>query len=181
MVHFSLVSLSLLSAASLAAASPTAPTVQRDLTPENFSWERWAESLIADPATALSVDEAVAVANQTLSLREGGQGEKRQEDTVRCNDGKPVASAPDAAWCIDYLAAKNTDCVTTFATAMCTRGNAQIVGNSNGNRAATNCNNVARTAGKIMDRCWRADNTVEGAMVAYNQPVMWVFISGPTI
>ncbi|KAK0372717.1 hypothetical protein CLIM01_09939 [Colletotrichum limetticola] len=209
MVQISLSSVTLLFLVALAAASPAPLINSRDaVAVGDWSWEHWVETIIADPESALSVDEALEAAAKSAAAHEGksfipinclylnvnvgcmhaniifvdGSLDKRQEQFLVCNDGKPSAWAPDAVTCINYLAGLNANCGTRTATAMCTAGNAQIVGSGSGaGEVSTNCNNVARTAGRIMDRCWRSDNTVQGGMPAYEQGAMWVYVSAPLI
>ncbi|EXF83041.1 hypothetical protein CFIO01_06213 [Colletotrichum fioriniae PJ7] len=209
MVQVALSSVTLLFLVALAATSPAPLTNSRGVVAVgDWSWEYWVETIIADPESALSVDEALEAAAKSaaaheswslissnhlgLDVRAGcthanmipadGSLEERQEQFLVCNDGKPSAWAPDAVTCINYLAGLNANCGTRTATAMCTAGNAQIVGSGSGaGEVSTNCNNVARTAGRIMDRCWRSDNTVQGGMPAYEQGAMWVYVSAPLI
>ncbi|KXH26342.1 hypothetical protein CSIM01_03720 [Colletotrichum simmondsii] len=183
MVQIALSSVTLLFLVALAAASPAPLVNSRDaVAVGDWSWEHWVETIIADPESALSVDEALEAAAKSAATHEDGSLDRRQEQFLVCNDGKPSAWAPDAVTCINYLAGLNANCGTSTATAMCTAGNAQIVGSGSGaGEVSTNCNNVARTAGRIMDRCWRSDNTVQGGMPAYEQGAMWVYVSAPLI
>ncbi|KAJ0297668.1 uncharacterized protein N0V96_009964 [Colletotrichum fioriniae] len=183
MVQVALSSVTLLFLVALAATSPAPLTNSRGVVAVgDWSWEHWVETIIADPESALSVDEALEAAAKFAAAHENGSLEERQEQFLVCNDGKPSAWAPDAVTCINYLAGLNANCGTRTATAMCTAGNAQIVGSGSGaGEVSTNCNNVARTAGRIMDRCWRSDNTVQGGMPAYEQGAMWVYVSAPLI
>ncbi|KAK1655092.1 hypothetical protein BDP81DRAFT_445759 [Colletotrichum phormii] len=193
MVQIAVPSVTLLFLAAITAASPAPLASSRNtVAVGDWSWESWVETIIADPDSALSVDEALEAAAKSV-VADGGQRankdfvldgslEKRQEQFLVCNDSKPSAWAPDAVTCINYLAGLNANCGTVTATAMCTAGNAQIVGSGSGaGEVSTHCNNVARTAGHIMDRCWRSDNTVQGGMPAYEQGAMWVHVSAPLI
>ncbi|KAK1472800.1 hypothetical protein CCUS01_17270 [Colletotrichum cuscutae] len=189
-VQIALSSVTLLFLVALAAASPAPLVDSRDaVAVSDWSWDHWVETIIADP-------KALYPSTKPLKLRPNpqrltkhaniifvdGSLDKRQEQFLVCNDGKPSAWAPDAVTCINYLAGLNANCGTRTATAMCTAGNAQTVGSGSGaGEVSTNCNNVVRTAGRIMDRCWRSDNTVQGGMPAYEQGAMWVYVSAPLI
>ncbi|KAK1656847.1 hypothetical protein BDP55DRAFT_721873 [Colletotrichum godetiae] len=183
MARVTLSSITLFFLVAITAASPAPLASSRDtVAVGDWSWEQWVETIIANPDSALSVDEALEAAAKSVAADLDGSLEKRQEQFLVCNDGKPSAWAPDAVTCINYLADLNANCGTVTVTAMCTAGNAQIVGSGSGaGEVSTHCNNVARTAGRIMDRCWRSDNTVQGGMPAYEQGAMWVYVSAPLI
>ncbi|KAL2878325.1 hypothetical protein SGCOL_006294 [Colletotrichum sp. CLE4] len=183
MARVTLSSITLFFLVAITAASPAPLASSRDtVAVGDWSWEQWVETIIADPDSALSVDEAPEAAAKSVAADLDGSLEKRQEQFLVCNDGKPSAWAPDAVTCINYLADLNANCGTVTATAICTAGNAQIVGSGSGaGEVSTHCNNVPRTAGRIMDRCWRSDNTVQGGMPAYEQGAMWVYVSAPLI
>ncbi|KAF1976412.1 hypothetical protein BU23DRAFT_551871 [Bimuria novae-zelandiae CBS 107.79] len=73
-----------------------------------------------------------------------------------------VLKTSDAAWCINNLAAKgSTRCKAGLRTTFCKHGTCELAGVSTGTAQAT-CANVARGAGKILDRCSRSDGTVKG-------------------
>lgn len=102
----------------LAAASPAPLVNSRDVVAvADWSWEHWVETIIADPESALSVDEALEAAAKSTAAHEGnsfistnclymnvkigyvranmvsvdGPLDKRQEQFLVCNDGKPSA------------------------------------------------------------------------------------------
>ncbi|RGP67602.1 hypothetical protein FSPOR_5789 [Fusarium sporotrichioides] len=96
--------------------------------------------------------------------------EKRE---VTCRDDRPnseLANANEAAACIDYLASLGSQpCVATISgQSFCRRGNTQITGIARGatERTAT-CQQVARGAGLILDKCTRGDGKVRGANEAW--------------
>ncbi|KAJ0277416.1 hypothetical protein COL940_007770 [Colletotrichum noveboracense] len=112
-----------------------------------FSFEKWAEDIIANPnGNHPSPEEAIALAfNQTST-----DGlEKRQADVA------------DAVWCIDFIAARaNVACnAVVSGTSFCSRGQARITGVATGGNpprdTSSPCGNVARSAGQIMDACTR--------------------------
>ncbi|KXH48453.1 hypothetical protein CSIM01_04832 [Colletotrichum simmondsii] len=121
------------------AAAPTAAEATEQNLP--FSFERWAEDIIANPnGQHPSPEEAMALAfNQTSS----------------------EAFVADAVWCIDFIAARaNVQCkAVVSATVFCHRGQAQIAGVATGGNpprdTSSPCGNVARSAGQIMDACTR--------------------------
>ncbi|KAK6540725.1 hypothetical protein TWF694_008116 [Orbilia ellipsospora] len=94
---------------------------------------------------------------------------------VNCRDdlgAGALASVPDSVACINYLAGLgNQPCVASVSgTVFCRRGQTQITGISilgQGQTATSSCNDVARGAGQIMDKCTRGDGTVRGANAAW--------------
>ncbi|KAL8397207.1 hypothetical protein RB594_004068 [Gaeumannomyces avenae] len=90
------------------------------------------------------------------------------EKRVICNYAAGTeASVPDAVICINFLAALGdyrceTSSVSQFAYSGSNPG-AQIVGvGEGGGVSSSRCQDVAHTAGRIMDSCTRADGTVQG-------------------
>ncbi|KAG8672245.1 hypothetical protein FPOAC2_05617 [Fusarium poae] len=96
--------------------------------------------------------------------------EKRK---VTCRDDLPnseLANAKEAAACIDYLASLGSKpCVATVSgQSFCRRGNTQITGLARGAPTRTStCQDVARGAGFILDKCTRGDGKVRGANEAW--------------
>ncbi|KAL2151402.1 hypothetical protein VTH82DRAFT_6500 [Thermothelomyces myriococcoides] len=187
MVNFalSLVTLAIASASSVAAVPAGGPNAA--VTSETtFSFSQWVEDIIANPDTAMSVDEAIEAAKAAAVVKRAG-GLLARDDQVLCEKpGWPRANGRDAAACVDYLARKGmegTDCVIgegEYAIQMCHLGNAQISGSkSDRSRQSANCNDVARTAGLIFDTCWRADDTIVGSRLCITNNQMQVNILGP--
>ncbi|KAF9877054.1 hypothetical protein CkaCkLH20_05320 [Colletotrichum karsti] len=158
---------SILTALALAVATLTsaAPTTHS----EPFTFAKWIDGIIANPdGDNLSPEQAVD---------DGASLQKRWS----CNTiPNTEAWVPDAVSCIDDLARKGSQaCVADSVSRMCRIGNAQITGVSNGQRASSTCNDVARGAGVIMDHCTRADNYVQGSEWAYGSDVLLVHIRWP--
>ncbi|KAK4183457.1 hypothetical protein QBC35DRAFT_443365 [Podospora australis] len=160
---------------------------------EIFSIEKWITDKIENPTGQhLSASEAFVAWNQSMSAlhsTEFGTTVKRQSNPV-CNHqiqyGYSAAWAPDAVTCIDYLAGLGgTACrigPERTTSSFVARGFAEIVGvNGQSNVAVqqTTCQNIAQTAGRIMDVCWQPSNTVQGTMLATNNRWIAVHISAP--
>ncbi|KAF6812942.1 hypothetical protein CMUS01_12954 [Colletotrichum musicola] len=166
---------------SISAAPTTAEALEVRAETEVFSFEKWAEDIIANPGgNHLSPDEAVALAfNQTST------DEHTIQKRASCNivAGSP-ASAADAVWCIDFIAARaNVKCEAAVSgTSFCRRGLAQITGVSGGfnppRSTSTLCGNVARSAGAIMDQCTR-NGQVYGTTAAWGNGNLAVHIRHP--
>ncbi|KAF4440277.1 hypothetical protein FACUT_3498 [Fusarium acutatum] len=148
-----------------------------------FSLESWASDIIADPDGAhLSPDEAYALAvNQTEA--DSRTLEKR---VVRCNTvAGTSASVADAVWCIDFLARRPGQRCGVGAggrSSFCRHGLATIQGVSSypvwKGGTSSPCGNVARSAGRIMDKCTRG-GTVQGVNTAYGNGYLSVHIRRP--
>ncbi|KAL2193835.1 hypothetical protein P885DRAFT_63610 [Corynascus similis CBS 632.67] len=153
-----------LSTAALTAAAPNA----------------WVEDLIANPDTALTVDEAIAAAHAADVIGSAGGLQAR---APYCDQPWESANARDAAACVDALAAKGKNgqnCVVDRSSVeFCRIGNAQIVGSKVGDTKSANCNDIARTAGLIFDSCWRADDTVKGSEYCVSNRGIQVNIAKP--
>ncbi|KAF3932149.1 hypothetical protein ABW20_dc0108109 [Dactylellina cionopaga] len=83
-----------------------------------------------------------------------------------------LARTDEAVECINYLASLGGQaCVATVSgQSFCRRGQTQITGLSRldrGQNTQSSCQDVARGAGQILDRCTRADGTVRGANAAW--------------
>ncbi|GAB1318350.1 hypothetical protein MFIFM68171_08560 [Madurella fahalii] len=149
-----------------------------------FSFEQWVEDIIANPDTALTVDEAIAAAQAADVVGSAGGLRKR----VRCDQesiGWPRAPGRDAAACVDDLARKGNSGVNcgignnVFNIQMCRIGGAQIVGSkSNPSQQSANCNDVARTAGIVFDNCWRSDDTIVGSEICITNNQMQINVLG---
>ncbi|KAK4153396.1 hypothetical protein C8A00DRAFT_15371 [Chaetomidium leptoderma] len=177
MVKFALPLVALAMTASVAAApAETSGTT--------FSFERWVEDIIANPDTALTVDEAVAAANAADVVGSAGGLQKR----IRCDQesiGWKRAPGRDAAACVDYLARQGQNGVQCGIgpersdIQFCRSGRAEIVGSKGASGLQTaNCNDVARTAGVIFDNCWRSDDTIVGSEICLTNRWMQVNIAG---
>ncbi|KAI9899778.1 hypothetical protein N3K66_006239 [Trichothecium roseum] len=142
----------------------------------SFSFEEWANGISADPeGNHLSPDEAVASAIEFGT--ESSSHEKRAGNIVCNTAGVKVAKAdsclapfrdkkaPSAAACIDKIARRGGQtCHSKTITTFCSNSGAEIVGATTGPKfdVKTTCQKVAATAGKVMDICFRSDNTVQG-------------------
>ncbi|TDZ29455.1 hypothetical protein C8034_v000383 [Colletotrichum sidae] len=178
----------LLALVPLIAAAPAASEANIDVREAEvvpFSFEKWAEDIIANPnGKHLSPEEAFAVGFNQTSTGEDGL-EKRQAD-VRCTFDRngDAASAADAVWCIDFIAARsNVACrAVVSGTSFCRRGQAQITGVAHGGNppkdTSSPCGNVARSAGQIMDACTRS-GLVYGENSAWGNGNMAVHIRKP--
>ncbi|RMI95250.1 hypothetical protein BHE90_017025 [Fusarium euwallaceae] len=151
MARLTLSALAILVSTSLVTALPAA---------QPFSVESWVNDIIANPnGNHLSPEEAAKQYSQPTE----GSLDKR----ATCHDtAYAAANVPDAVACINQLAGKGeTACVVARSSSrFCEIGGAAIDGfvpaGAEGTQAP--CSEVARAAGRIMDTCWRADNTVKG-------------------
>ncbi|KAL2153599.1 hypothetical protein VTH82DRAFT_4754 [Thermothelomyces myriococcoides] len=159
------------------------------LSSTSFSFEQWVEDIIANPDTAASVEEAVAAAEAAEVVgRAGGLLARDDADAVDCNReprGWKRTSAQEAAACIDELARRGGNgevCAIgqgKLSAQFCRRGSAQIAGSKAvQSRQGVNCNDVARTAGLIFDACWRADETIVGSRIRWNNGNIQIGILG---
>ncbi|KAK4118057.1 hypothetical protein N657DRAFT_442809 [Parathielavia appendiculata] len=169
------ITLAALALAASVAALPAATS------PTTFSFAQWVEDIIANPDTALTVDEAIAAANEAAIGGSAGGLQRR----VWCDQDWPRAPGRDAAACVDYLARIGRDGVTCaipsnrFDIQMCRIGGAQIAASrSTQLPQPVNCNDVARTAGLIFDSCWRADDTIIGSEICIADRRMQINILG---
>ncbi|KAK4099169.1 hypothetical protein N658DRAFT_174926 [Parathielavia hyrcaniae] len=146
-----------------------------------FSFAQWVEDIIANPDTALTVDEAVAAANVAATVGTAGGLHKR---VPNCDKAvwRP-APARDAAACVDHIArAGGLGWIcgmtsTEYSVEFCRNGGARIAGSRSVQLPnPVNCNDVARTAGLIFDHCWRADDTIVGSEMCINSPLMQIGI-----
>ncbi|KAG7120502.1 hypothetical protein HYQ44_004998 [Verticillium longisporum] len=118
-----------------------------------FSFEQWVEDIIASPdGKHLSPEEAIdahlAYINGTdVNLLESRALEKR----VTCWTS---STSPPPAWLFRRC------------------GNARIYGTTGGSQSlpvTDICSNVARAAGRVIDSCYRSDNTVRGSEMVSNK------------
>ncbi|KAL2141778.1 hypothetical protein VTI28DRAFT_2034 [Corynascus sepedonium] len=183
MVKIALSLVGLAMAASVAAAPAPSAEASAAVTRTTFSFEAWVEDIIANPDTALTVDEALAAAEAADVVGSaGGLLSKR----ATCDpSGWARANARDATSCVNDLARKGGNGVQCaigqgqFNIQMCSIGNAKIVGIKNTSpRVAVNCNDIARTAGKIFDSCWRSDDTIVGSQYCITNNKINVGIHG---
>ncbi|KAF2248080.1 hypothetical protein BU26DRAFT_565496 [Trematosphaeria pertusa] len=166
------------SLAALTAAIP-APDTTSDpqLIHSDFSFEKWVDDIMANPDTALTVDQALAAHNATIHAR----GLVGRQSGVNCDKlTRKRAKGPAAVWCINHLARRghNGDKCSAGCSGVtnCQHGQCEIVSQTGrcGDRKV-NCNAVARTAGAVMDKCFRADQTVAGN--AYGpRPNDWMYV-----
>ncbi|KAK4124710.1 hypothetical protein N657DRAFT_643461 [Parathielavia appendiculata] len=150
--------------------------------PTTFSFAQWVEDIIANPDTALTVDEAVAAARAADVIGSAAGLQKR----AWCDPSDwPRAPGRDAAACVDYLARKGqsgTNCGIPAggrAVQMCRIGGAQIQA-SRGTQIpqSVNCNDVARTVGIVFDNCWRSDDTIAGSEICISESRMLIGVLG---
>ncbi|KAJ3456970.1 hypothetical protein MRS44_014111 [Fusarium solani] len=180
MVRLSLSTVAILASSSLVMAMP-APA-SNDNGAQAFSWENWVEGIIADPnGSHLSPEDAVeaskaAEAKRSLDIRDASC---RGDDVA-----EKSAYVPDAVACIDQLASYGDKAckANSAVTVMCKIGGAQITAVVPGGRYPTSdtCQNMARAAGKIMDKCTRADQTVNGADYSFGNGNIAIQLSAPT-
>ncbi|KAK1780662.1 hypothetical protein QBC45DRAFT_449916 [Copromyces sp. CBS 386.78] len=153
MVHIAPFSLAAMSLLTLAATAPTAATTE-----PVFSFAKWVDDVIANPETALIPEEAwqayLDTANSTsVPIAAPDGAEKRWDPEVSCNNYDP-----GPAW---------NPCVGGSETHFCTHGRAGITDvyqppNGRVDQTST-CQQVAHTAGLIMDTCTGPDQYVEGS------------------
>lgn len=154
MVNYRFLTLAAL-ALPFAAAAPT-NSVSETLEarqPEVFSFEKWVDSIIANPDTALSPEQAIeawAASTNGTAVSEASQLSKRS-----CVAMADQAYVPDAIVCINKLASLGSQaCVANAVAFFWTHGRAQVVGVAGPvAMVSTTCQKVAQTAGKIMDQC----------------------------
>ncbi|TDZ58275.1 hypothetical protein CTRI78_v005615 [Colletotrichum trifolii] len=174
MVKFTTSLVALAMAASVAAAP--APTSQT-----TFSFAQWVEDIIANPDTALTPEEAIAAAQTASIVSSAGGLHKR----AWCPDALRSAPAGDATACLNDLARKGgqgTMCTINLnqsGVEMCRIGGAHVYSTKGENpRQSVNCNDIARTGGRIFDSCYRADNTVKGSEYCITNNQIQVNIEG---
>ncbi|KAK4148498.1 hypothetical protein C8A00DRAFT_19683 [Chaetomidium leptoderma] len=177
MVNFAfptLAVLALTSAVGAVAVPETSAGASSEGEVERFSFVKWVDDIIANPkGTHLSPEQAYEAWQATVvnATEPAGTLHKR----VRCNNIEGgSAPAPDAVRCINHLAALGTKpCKVTVKSRFATFGNAEIWGVGAGSKTHSSeltflCSeHIARAAGKVMDVCWRADNTVQGDEMAW--------------
>ncbi|KAF4456559.1 hypothetical protein FALBO_15381 [Fusarium albosuccineum] len=104
---------------------------------------------------------------------------------VSCMDNLPgdtLANINEAVECINYLASLGGQACTggVSGTSFCRRGNTQITGLAVGlpsdKTATASCQDVARGAGLVMDRCSRGDGKVRGQNPAWGNGHLMVDI-----
>ncbi|KAK3347778.1 hypothetical protein B0H65DRAFT_587686 [Neurospora tetraspora] len=145
-----------LTLASLALALPlaaAAPTVSEALEiREVFSFEKWVDSIIANPDTALSPEQAIEAWTASTN---GTSSEALSKRAASCVGMADQAYVPDAIICINTLASLGSQaCVANAVAVFWTHGRAQVVGVAGPVAyVSTTCQKVAETAGKIMDQC----------------------------
>ncbi|KAG7126352.1 hypothetical protein HYQ45_012938 [Verticillium longisporum] len=162
----------------LAVAKAAAIPSESEAPTSIFSFEQWVEDIIANPdGKHLSPEEAVdahlSYINGTdVSVLEARALEKRVTCWTR-DTQPPPAWGPDAVTCINYLASIGSRACTVHQYGQLFRrcGNARIYGTTGGSQrlpVTDVCNNVARAAGRVMDSCYRSDNTVRGGEMVSN-------------
>ncbi|KAK1965919.1 hypothetical protein LY78DRAFT_79406 [Colletotrichum sublineola] len=182
MVNFALPALAALALAQLTGATPVAT---QSSAVEVFSFSKWVGGIIANPdGDNLTPDEAVEAWHESLNKTSAAPtGENLLQKRFYCNTIPDTeAYIPDAVACINQLARRQgQECRVDTVTVFCVIGRAQITGVRGGNVQSTSsdCNDVARGAGFVMDHCSRADNTVQGAEYAYGNGNLLVWIRRP--
>ncbi|RYP52720.1 hypothetical protein DL768_002149 [Monosporascus sp. mg162] len=129
--------------------------------------------MVAFTKSILSLLAIAAFTNAAPTTDADSATVKRQRG-VSCFDTdneNERASLSGAVECINYLASLgDTPCSASVGgTAFCNRPGVQITGIADTWQGAVSpCNNVARAAGAILDRCSRpGDNTVKGQNPAW--------------
>ncbi|KAM0420398.1 hypothetical protein ACHAPT_011818 [Fusarium lateritium] len=151
MARLTLSALAILASTSLVAAMPAA---------QPFSVESWANDIIANPnGDHLSPEEAA----KAYARPAEGSLDKR----ATCHDNfYTPAQVPDAVACINQLAGKGGQAcvIENYRSRFCEIGGAAIDGvlPASEGRTEVPCSEIAQAAGRIMDTCYRADNTVKG-------------------
>ncbi|KAI1070459.1 hypothetical protein LB507_006684 [Fusarium sp. FIESC RH6] len=167
----------------LSAASALAGPVADKGAADSFSFESWAKGIIANPeGTHLSPEAASKTAINQTRIDDGAL-DKRE---LRCDTvAGTSASVADAVWCIDFLARRpNQRCGVGAGgrSSFCRHGLATIQGVSGRpvweGGTSSPCGNVARAAGRIMDKCTRG-GTVQGENTAYGNGYLHVHIRRP--
>ncbi|KAH8699359.1 hypothetical protein GQ44DRAFT_832157 [Phaeosphaeriaceae sp. PMI808] len=145
----------------------------------SFTFSQWIEDIIANPdGEHLSPEEAVTAKNAAEgALSPANPLLKRNPE---CRFGH--ANAKNAASCLNDLAKKGAggiNCrVNQPLQTFCRIGNAEVIGSvSNNYPQSVNCNDVARTGGKIFDSCWRSDDTVGGIEKCINNDKIYIIIA----
>jgi hypothetical protein len=138
--------LATLSLAALGAAMPSPDSPPTDTSPyikSSFSWVDWVDSLIADPSTALSAEEALAAFEAGA---EDPEDLTKRQEFANCQQ---LTSSPpsvgDAVSCINDLAGRgkagqNCDVSSIGGAVQCSIGSAHIVTVRGGTNAPTSVN-----------------------------------------
>ncbi|KAF4956965.1 hypothetical protein FGADI_3377 [Fusarium gaditjirri] len=181
MVKLALTALGIFAISASGGSVSSRKTDTKDTAP--FSLESWASGIIADPDGAHpNPEEAFALVVNQIETYPGAL-EKR---AVRCNTvPRTSASVADAVWCIDFLARRPGQRCGVGAggrSSFCRHGLATIQGVSSypvwKGGTSSPCGNVARSAGRIMDKCTRG-GTVQGVNTAYGNGYLSVHIRRP--
>ncbi|KAI9167964.1 hypothetical protein HJFPF1_04107 [Paramyrothecium foliicola] len=128
-----------------------------------ISFEQWVEDMIANPEENHLTPEEAFDANLVLRNNTDSRNYKRFSNLA----------GRDAVACINYLASiSSRPCVVHNPVQTFRRiGGAWMFGSKPGTVTADrtdSCGNVVRTGGKIMDSCWRVDDTVMGFETTIN-------------
>jgi hypothetical protein len=138
--------LATLSLAALGAAMPSPdspPTGTSPYIKSSFSWVDWVDSLIADPSTALTAEEALAAFEAGA---ENPEDLTKRQEFANCQQ---LTSSPpsvgDAVSCINDLAGRgkagqNCDVSSIGGAVQCSIGSAHIVTVRGGTNAPTSVN-----------------------------------------
>ncbi|KAK3386380.1 hypothetical protein B0T20DRAFT_511760 [Sordaria brevicollis] len=163
MVNYRFLTLAAL-ALPFAAAAPTVEALDTRQT-EIFSFEKWVNSIIVNPETALTPEQAVEaweVSTKNGTISSGSSLSKRY---VSCTTAVGPTTAQDAAIVVNKLAALGAQaCVSYTSTFFMTYGQAQCVGvvSSPPYPVTTTCQKVAQTGGLIMDQCTKSNGVTGG-------------------
>ncbi|KAK1776682.1 hypothetical protein QBC45DRAFT_395029 [Copromyces sp. CBS 386.78] len=133
----------------VAAAPTTTETLEGR---EVFSFEKWVDSIIANPDTALSPEQAIEAWTASTN---GTSSETLSKRAASCASMANQAYVPDAVVCVSKLASLGSQaCVANAVAYFWTHGRARVVGVAGPvAKVSTTCQKVAQTAGKIMDQC----------------------------
>ncbi|KAM5350271.1 hypothetical protein ACJ41O_006776 [Fusarium nematophilum] len=118
-----------------------------------------------------SVTLLLTLATSTLAVPHSL--EAREASCTDNLDGDSLANINEAVECINFLASLGDQACTAgvSGTSFCRRGNTQITGLAVGlpsdQTSTSTCQEVARGAGLVMDRCSRADGKVRGQNPAW--------------
>ncbi|KAH6634762.1 hypothetical protein B0J18DRAFT_30121 [Chaetomium sp. MPI-SDFR-AT-0129] len=146
------------------------PATSTEVATEVFSFSNWIEGVITNPdGDNLTPEEAVAAWAASVN---GTQVQTLDKRTPLTCPGYSFCQIVDAVWCINYLATigkQGQQCEVTTAANWCGHGTARLNGLTPvvGASTSSNCNDVARGGGYIMDACSRSDGLVSGTAPAY--------------
>lgn len=159
------------------------PVTQDDI--DQFSYAAWVEDLIRDRSTALS-PEQVASIHESRTVETGTNAGRLVARAPSCDTwgARAAASVLDAVKCIDTVAARGSNhCgipAGKYGHVWCSQGTAELRGGTQNSAYVKNtCNNIARSAGKIMDACSKKAGTVQGYEYSWGDHDIVVILRNP--